>query len=160
MSLKEIGENMYKFLFMTFILLFSASCGGGSNASEPAPSPNAEYMKLAHTQSLQQGPSNTAKETLGENGDITTIKAVNSKNDIVIGFEIHHLNRFNLKKIRKEIQKEMDKKFPDLNVIVSADKKIILELKRLEEKINADSITKKELYKKVKEIVKLDGEQT
>jgi len=160
-SHEEIGENMYIYRIFTMIciLLLLVSCGMGSNTDSTS-NIDIEYTNLSTTQSLQQEAANTAKETLSENDDITSVKAVNSKKDIIIAFEIHHLKRFSLKKIRKKVQEEMDKKFPDFDVIVSTDKKIFLELDRLEEKIFSDSISKKELDKKVKELVKLDKEQT
>jgi len=124
------------------------------------PNIDIQFTNVKTTESLAQENANTAKRTLIQHDHINTVKAVNSEKDLVIAFEIDHLKRFNLEKIRKKIQKEMDEKFPDLNVIVSTDQKIVLELDRLEEKIFSDSISKKELNKKLKKIVKLDKEQT
>ena|SRR5690625_4843398 len=160
-SHKGIGESMYMYRFFIIIcaLLLLGSCGMGSETDSTS-NIDIEYTNLSTAHTLEQEAANVAKKTLSKNDDITSVKAVNSAEDMIIAFEIHHLKRFNLKKIRKKIQKEMDKKFPDLNVVVSADKKIILELDRLEEEILSNALSKKELDKKIKELVKLDNEQT
>lgn len=144
---------------MISILLLSVGCGMNSKTDSTS-NIDIEYTNSSTTNSLQQETANIAKKYLSENEDITSVKAVNSKKDLIVAFEIHHIKRFNLKKIRKKIQEEMDKEFSDFNVIVSTDKKIFLELDRLEEKVFSDSISKKELNKKIKELVKLDKEQT
>lgn len=119
-----------------------------------------QFTNVKTTQSLLQETANSAKNILSQHDNITTVKAVSSKKNLVLAFEIDHLKRFNLEKIRKKVQKQMDEEFPNLDVIVSTDKKIILELDRLEEKIRSDSISKKELNKKLEKVVKLDKEQT
>jgi len=119
-----------------------------------------QFTNVKTTQSLLQETANSAKNILSQHDNITTVKAVSSKKNLVLAFEIDHLKRFNLEKIRKKVQKQMDEEFPDLDVIVSTDKKIILELDRLEEKIRSDSISKKELNNELEKVVKLDKEQT
>jgi len=149
----------YRTLIIICILLLFVGCGKKPNM-ESTSNIDIQFTNVKTTEALAQEKANTAKRTLSQHDHINTVKAVNSEKDLVIAFEIDHLKRFNLEKIRKRIQKEMDEKFPDLNVIVSTDQKIVLELDRLEEKIHSDSISKKELNKKLKKIVKLDKEQT
>lgn len=160
-SHEEIGESMYmyRFFILICILLLLGSCGMTSGPDSNS-NIDIEYTNLSTAQSLRQEAANTAKKMLSENEDITSVKAVNSKNDLIVAIEIHHLKRFNLQKIRKKVQKEMESKFSDLNVVVSSDKKIILELNKLEEKILSDSISKKALNNKIKKLVKLAKEQT
>src|SRR5690625_7951889 len=154
--------NWYRTFIIISILLLFVGCGKNRPNMDSTSNPNIDiqFTNVKTTESLAQENANTAKRTLIQHDHINTVKAVNSEKDLVIAFEIDHLKRFNLEKIRKKIQKEMDEKFPDLNVIVSTDQKIVLELDRLEEKIFSDSISKKELNKKLKKIVKLDKEQT
>ena len=54
----------------------------------------------------------------------------------------------------------MKKQFPGMDVYFSTDKKIILELKKLEQDINSNSFTKKDISKKVKIIIELMSEKT
>jgi apolipoprotein N-acyltransferase len=151
--------NISRALIIITFLFILVSCGVDTNTKTTSDS-DIEYTNLKTTQSLKQDHSNQAKETLTSHNDITSVSAVNTTKDIIIAFEIYHLKRFSLKKVRKEIQKKMEKKFSDLNVIVSTDKKIFLELNELEKKINADSISEKELDKKIKALIKLAKEQT
>src|SRR5699024_9175140 len=134
----------YRAFITICILLLLVSCGKSPNMDSNS-TIDIQFTNVKTTQSLLQETANSAKNILSQHDNITTVKAVSSKKNLVLAFEIDHLKRFNLEKIRKKVQKQMDEEFPDLDVIVSTDKKIILELDRLEEKIRSDSISKKEL---------------
>lgn len=54
----------------------------------------------------------------------------------------------------------MKESFPDLDVTLSTDKKIMLEVEKLEQKIKANQLSEKELSKKVKTLLELEKEQT
>src|SRR5690606_29761018 len=82
--------------------------------------------------------------------EITGIKAVNSDKEMIIAVQIKHMKRFFLAKHRKAWQKEMEKQFPGWKVELSTDKKIYLELDKLEEKINNDTLLKDEFKKEEK----------
>lgn len=150
---------LYRALIIICVFLLLVSCGKGPNMDSTS-NIDIQFTNVKTTKSLQQETANTAKNILSQRENITTVKAVNSEKHLVIAFEIDHLKRFTLEKTRKKVQKQMDENFPDLDVIVSTDKKIILELERLEEEIFSDTISKKELDKKIEKIVKLDKEQT
>jgi hypothetical protein len=104
--------------------------------------------------------SNEAKQTLSQKEDITKVVAANTDKLLVIAIEVPHHERFNLKTMNKELSKEMDEKFKDLTVELTTDKKIVLELEKLEEQLKKNEISKKELKKQLKHISKLLKEQT
>lgn len=148
---------MYVRRFFTFVCLslLLTACGGNTTTST-----DGEFLKLSTDQSVDQQASNHAKDLLSEHEEITIIHAVNSSKDMIIAIEVHHHDRFKLKKIKKRLQKEIDKEFPNFDIIVSTDKKIILEVRWLEEKINKGSTSKEKINKKVKEIIKSAKDQT
>ena len=119
-----------------------------------------DLTRLSTSQYINQTYSNEAKENLKSNNDLTSIKAVNTEKDLLITFEVDHHKRFQLEKIRKDIEKKMKKKFSDLDVFVSTDQKIILELDEIEKDIQKNTISKKELNKKIEDLISLAKEET
>ncbi|WP_249869952.1 hypothetical protein [Oceanobacillus saliphilus] len=120
----------------------------------------ADITKISNEYLISQKPSNQAKEMLRKHEEITAVRAVNTEDSIVIAIEVEHHERFTLAETRKKYKKEMEDKFKDKKVEFSTDKKIVLELEKLEQDITNNTITKKELEKKVKQIIKLTKEQT
>lgn len=116
--------------------------------------------RLSTNKSIDQTYSNQAKESLEQNNDLTSIKAVNTDDQMVITFEVDHLKRFKLEKIRKKIEKKMKKKFSNLKVLVSTDQKIVIELEKIEKELQTNKMTKKELEKEIKQLMDLAKEQT
>jgi len=159
---------MYRYLMFVFLslILIVVGCRESPNIN---PTPNnqlnnnqldVDLTKLSTNQSIDQTYSNQAKDSLKTNQDLTSIKAVNTDKDLVITFEVDHLKRFQLEKIRKKIAKKMKKEFSNMKVIVSTDQKIILGLDQIEQEIQKNHITKKQLEKQIKYLVKLAKEET
>lgn len=146
--------DMRHFITVVCLLLLTA-CGGNTTTST-----DSEFLKLSTDQSIDQQDSNRAKDLLSQQEEVTTIHAVNSPKKMIIAIEVYHHDRFKLKKIKKRIQEEIDKAFPKLDIIVSTDKKIVLETRRLEEKINEGSISTEKINQKVKKIMKSAKDQT
>jgi len=151
----------YSFILVLLVLLL-IGCGTDSNQNANQNTQNdVEFTKIAtDKKSIDQQPANRAKELLSKHDEVTNVKAVNSSDKLVIAIEIEHMKRFLLKQIEKDLKKEMEKEFEDYKVELSSDKKIILELEELEEKIQSGSIPKKELKKEVDRIIKFSHEQT
>ncbi|PAV28803.1 hypothetical protein CIL05_14340 [Virgibacillus profundi] len=152
--------NYYKIVSFCLILLLFG-CGTNSTLeSSDEENRDIELTKISASNPTAQHPSNQAKEELKKYDEITTIKAVNTDKDLLIAVEVHHHDRFKLANIRKELTKELEKMFPEMKVELTTDKKIILELDQLENKIQAESFTKKKLEKEIKKLIKLSKEQT
>ena len=149
--------------YRTFILiaLFLLLIGCGINPKiDTSTNDDIQFTKLNTEKSIEQHPSNKAKDKLSKHDEITSINAVNTDKDIIITIEVHHLKRFQLNKTKEKTIKEMEKEFPKMKVLVSTDKKIIIEIEQLEQDIYSDSISQKELAKKVKKLKKLAKDQT
>ena len=149
--------------FQKFFLFFSLAivCAGCGTDETMESQSSLDINPLSAKPSLfDQSPSNMAKESLMEYEEITGIKAVNSDKEMIIAVQIKHMKRFFMAKHRKAWQKEMEKQFPGWKVELSTDRKIYLELDKLEEKINNDTLSKDELKKEMKHIIKLSKEQT
>lgn len=121
---------------------------------------NIELTKISTNQPVDQQPSNQAKEALSQQEGITSVKAVNNTDKLLIAIDIEHNKRFQLAKTRKQLTKDMKKKFSNMEVEFSTDKKINLELEKLENKIQKDSISKRKLDKEIDQLIKLAKEMT
>lgn len=151
---------MYKHrIIVTFgLILFLIGCTGGTDSSSQGT--NDKFTQISNESPIDQSVSNQAKQLLSKNDDITTVKAVNTTKTLVIALEVHHNKRFQLAKTRKKLKKKLKKEFPDKKIELSTDRKAILELQRLEKKINASTLSKKKLKDEVKQLVNLLNEQT
>ncbi len=147
------------FYFCAALLL---SACAEEQSMEPGQTNNdfADTTKISNESIFSQEPSNQAKDKLSNHDEISAVKAVNTDKNIVIAIEVDHHERFTLSQIEKKYKKEMEDKFKDKKVEFSTDKKIVLELEKLEQDIKDNTITKKELEKELKKIVKLSKEQT
>lgn len=114
----------------------------------------------ANKKSITQDSANEAKEYLSVHDEINTIYAVNTSEKLLIAIEVPHHERLGLAQIQKDRTNDMADKFPNMEVEISTDKKIVLELERIEEALKADSMSKKELEKELDKVINLSKEQT
>lgn len=141
------------------LLLFLTGCGNDQTLEQNQRN-NVDITKISTESLTSQEPSNKAKDLLKKHEEITAVKAVNSKDKLFIAIDIEHHERFTLADIRKKYKKEMKKEFKNMDVEFSTDKKLIIELNKLEEQMKEGSISNKELDKKIKKLIKLAKEQT
>src|SRR6476620_10500665 len=84
--------------------------------------------------------------------DVAVIKGENE--DLVV-YKVKHFQRFRMKKIEKEVNEILEKKYPEENFVVSSDYKIFLEAYRLAQKMEDPNFSKKDAQKRLEEIIKL-----
>ncbi|ALX47305.1 YhcN/YlaJ family sporulation lipoprotein [Lentibacillus amyloliquefaciens] len=147
---------------LRFLMIFSLAgiLIGCNDPNPPEANDDINYSMISTNSSINQTAANQAKESLRQRDDITAIHAVNTDNKMILAFEIKHHKRFQLADLNKKIQKQLDEEFPDLDVEVSADKKLVLELKSLEKKINDRDISAKKLTKEVDRLINLKKDKT
>ncbi|MBU5266475.1 YhcN/YlaJ family sporulation lipoprotein [Virgibacillus proomii] len=151
-----------KWIGMVALVVTLVACGNDSALEPPTNQKNEKInlTKISTEQPVSQKPANKAKDLLSYYPEITKINAVNTDKILLLTVEIKHMKRFKLADIRKELKKEMKKTFPDLKIEVSTDKKIVLELEKLEKQIQENKLTKKELKKEVKRLIEFSKEHT
>ncbi|SET28251.1 Sporulation lipoprotein YhcN/YlaJ (Spore_YhcN_YlaJ) [Oceanobacillus limi] len=122
---------------------------------------NVELTKIStQRKDTDQQLANKAKDILKKKESVSGVNAVNTSKKLVIAVDVPQHERFKMAETRKKLRKEMKKKFSQVDVELSTDQKIILELEKLEEKLQKGSIKKKDLEKQVEDIIKLSKEQT
>lgn len=133
-------------------------CGNESSLSDETK--HIEVRNISTKRLIDQEPSNTAKDLLIEHEEVTGVKAANTVENLIVAVEIKHSERFQLKKIKKKLSQELKKHFKDHHVELTIDKKIFLELDKLEEKIASEKIKPGNLAKEIDRITKLSKEKT
>lgn len=119
-----------------------------------------ELSKLASEGITDQQPANQAKHFLSNYEEVAAVRAVNQDNQLLVAIEINHHDRFSLDDLEKELTKDVKKNFSDMKVTLSTDKKILIELRRLEEEISANTLSHEEIKERLHKIKKLSKEET
>ncbi|MFA1818750.1 hypothetical protein ACDX78_00885 [Virgibacillus oceani] len=151
-----------KWLFIMSIIAVIAGCNTNESVLEPAGTPNQDInlMKISKNHELDQHISNQAKDSMRKYAEITTAKAVNTDRKMLMAIEVEHNERFNLAKIQEQLQKEVEEQFSHISVELSTDKKIIIELDKLEKEIQQDNTySPKKLEKELDKLISLSKEQ-
>ncbi|MFB4166300.1 YhcN/YlaJ family sporulation lipoprotein [Alteribacillus sp. JSM 102045] len=145
---------------ITFLLLIMLTFGFGSGCAENQGEQDNELTKIHSTKSVDQSLSNQAKESVIEKDEVTDVKAVNTENDLLVAAKVGHFERFRIKSIEEKVTADLEKKYPNKNVYVSTDQKIIWETEKLENKLQEDKINRKKLKKEIQRINDLMNKKT
>jgi hypothetical protein len=152
-----------KWLFIISIIALIAGCNTNDSVLEPAGTPNNDInlMKISKNHEVDQHISNQAKESMRKYAEITTAKAVNTDKKMLMSVEVEHNERLNLARIEEQLKKEMEEQFPNITVELSTDKKIVIELDKLEKELQKDNTySPKKLEKELDKLISLSKEQT
>lgn len=146
-----------KILGFSFILFLLMGC---TQANLEEENTNVKLTKLNNQSEINLDLSDQVKEDLKNNSNIKTVHGANLNNNLVLAMEIPQMSRFNIKEIEKDVKTKIKNNFKNVEVHLSTDKKIVMELEQLERKLDQSSMTKKELNKELKRIIKLMNEET
>jgi hypothetical protein len=152
---------VYIIRLMLFVSIFlMSSCSQGQNEKD---------SQLALMKTTNPNPTVTEKnngkdkaekiEKEVENFDeIYDVAVVKGKKETLVVYKVKHMQRFNMKKIEKNLNKTLEKKHPKENFTVSSDYKIFLEVVRLVERKNNGTLSDKQAEKRFNEIVKMTSD--
>lgn len=104
-------------------------------------------------------PSDKSKqieEVLNKQDAINGYKSVMNQNDVLVAIDIKRLNRFQKEKIEKKVAKQLEKSFPDKEVIVTGDLKIRWEIEAIIDK----QLKNEDLTDSIEKIKSLSKEET
>ncbi|WP_102347397.1 YhcN/YlaJ family sporulation lipoprotein [Bacillus sp. Marseille-P3661] len=147
-------------LFITIISTFwLAGCNYFNGNAQPEPMVFEEPVKISTSQQEKYEQIDVDK-VLNSKKEIKDIRSVTHKDDVVVALELVHWYTFQSKKLADRFKKDLEKEWPDKKFEVTTDHKIFIELEKLQNEINNDDLSKKEIGKKLDKINKLSKEQT
>jgi hypothetical protein len=85
---------------------------------------------------------------------------IKGKKDTLVVYKVKHMHRFKMKKIEKNLNNFLEKRFPKENFTVSSDYKVFLEAVRLNERMESKKFSDDEAEKRLRQIVKMTNEMT
>lgn len=92
--------------------------------------------------------------------ELYDVAVIAGKKDTLVAYKVKHMKRFGMKRIEKDINKRLEKNYPDENFIVSSDFKIFIEALELQEKMKDPSYPEKKAEKQLQKIISLKKEMT
>lgn len=144
-------------LFLSIFLMSSCSQGQNEKDSQLA------LMKTTNpnptvTENKGQDKAEKIEKEVESFDEIYDVAVVKGKKDTLVVYKVKHMQRFNMKKIEKNLNKTLEKKHPKENFTVSSDYKIFLEVVRLVERKNNGTLSDKQAEKRFNEIVKMTSD--
>lgn len=147
-------------LLILIILSFLVACNTNTKQESQKDPSTTEPTKISTSSIPDQSPSEQAKKTLRKFDEITNVHAINNNKKLLVALEVNQMDRFKLTKLRKKASAKLKKQFPDVKTELSTDKKLIIEVNKLEEEVKQKNITKQTLKKEIKHLIKLMKEKT
>lgn len=153
-------KRLMLFIFSLSVLLFGCSTVNDTPETRSSLVRTSNPNPIAVNNKDEKLVGDIKKAALSIDGiyDVAVIKG--EAKDCLVAFKVHHLERFRMKKIEKQLTKELQKQFKDLSFTVSSDFKIFLEAVRLNEKVEKENLSKEKKEKRLQEIIKLSREKT
>ncbi|MEH7177463.1 sporulation protein [Neobacillus vireti] len=98
------------------------------------------------------------KKEVSDYDEIYDVAVVKGKKATLVVYKVKHMQRFNMKKIEKNLTKSLEDKYPKDEFTVSSDYKIFLEATRLIERKKNGTLSDKQAEKRLNEIVKMTSD--
>jgi hypothetical protein len=162
---KHRGDFMkYKintYLLVGMVIILASGCTGNQN--QLGDDNEGLSISQVHTSKpISQSVANQAKVNVitETEEEISDVKAVNTDKELLVAIKVGQFDRFQLKKIEKEVKTDLEKMYPDHKVLVSTDQKMYIELEQLEQKLQKNKTNMKTLKKDFSKIKTLMKEQT
>lgn len=144
---------------ISFIFIL-VGCMQSETSYDRAEDNSLELTKLSTKGLTDQQPADQAKHFLSQFEEVSSVRAVNNDGQLLIAVELNHHDRFATDRLEKELTKEVKKQYNDMQITLSTDQKVLLELRKLEEAITNNNISKEDIKKELHRIKKLSKEQT
>ncbi|WP_257347148.1 YhcN/YlaJ family sporulation lipoprotein [Pseudalkalibacillus decolorationis] len=135
-------------IMLTVIVLVSA-CDNKNDSNEQ----KGMETKITHTNDP------TILKSIDDLKGVEDIRMVRSRNKLLVAIKITNFDRFQLEEITGKVKKKLKKQHPDKEVTVSSDKKIFLELDRLDNRIKSEQLGEDQINKEVEKLIKLSKDE-
>jgi len=138
---------MKKLTVVAIILFLLTGCQNTGASDDIKP------LSLADQAVIDQSQADEAKQIVLTMEEVVEIKGVNNnKNKLYLAPRVKHFDRFRLNDIRKKGYDSIKNRYPEAKIFFSTDKKIFIELEKLEEQLKNKSISEERLNKELKSL--------
>ncbi|MBB5325519.1 hypothetical protein HNQ34_002620 [Anoxybacillus tepidamans] len=114
----------------------------------------------AHSNAVSQSVAQQAVEQVKARKEIRDAVAVNTKNKLLLAYQVKQMDRFRMRQIEKDVKQQLELLFPDHDIIVSSDLKLFWKTDELRGKIQKDDMNERKLDKQIEKLKKLSEERT
>lgn len=136
---------MKKSIGLLFISLFLVGCTiAGQEEVRP--------LYVGSTKIIDQTKADNAKQIVLSMNEVIAVTGATYEEDIFLAAKVKQFDRLFLDRIRKDAFDKIKKRYPEAKVHVSTDKKVFLELEKLEIEIYEGNVEKTEIEKRWKRI--------
>jgi hypothetical protein len=158
-SMKDKITKIKIFLSILAVIGFGTGCNNNQNQLDED---NNDFgiSQVQTSKPIGQSVANRAKEKIIVKEEISDVKAVNTDKELFVAIKVENFDRFRLKKIENSVKSDLEKMYPNHEIIVSTDKKMLWELEQLEQKLQKGNTDKKSLKKDLNKIKNLMKEKT
>ena len=156
------GNQMIKRLIIFTCLFGLTACGQDQKVKDsqlalmkttnPNPIVTDRTKSRNHVEEIEQDVSSFP--------EIYDVAIVKGKKDILVAYKVKHMQRFRMKKIEKDMNKRLEKRYPKEKFTVSSDYKIFLEAVRLNERMKSKKFSSKDAEIQLKKIIKMTEDMT
>ncbi|WP_078428557.1 hypothetical protein [Alkalihalobacterium alkalinitrilicum] len=140
-------KNHYFKLIVLFIVFIVCGCGQ-MNLQQQEQTP----LFVGKEALVDQTKADNAKKIILSMEEVIEVTGVSNKENIYIAPAVKHFDRLHLKGIRADGFERIKKRYPNSTVFLSTDKKIFMELEKLEKELKERRVSKKDLEKRLKKL--------
>ncbi|WLD91559.1 YhcN/YlaJ family sporulation lipoprotein [Alkalihalobacillus sp. AL-G] len=145
----QISQRKYLIIITLFTMIFMSACNNNDDqAQEGAETKEITYTKEPYI--IKSGEKVKGVEDL---------RMVQAKDKLLVAIKVTNFDRFQLQEINKKVKKKLKKQHPNKKVTVTPDKKIYMEIEKLEKEIKTEHLDEEAVHKKVKKLIKLSKEK-
>jgi hypothetical protein len=156
-------KNLKQFLILSLLLTFVLV---GCNQNEAEKDSRVSLIKTTNPSPVQltnekdTDIAGDIKKNVMKYDEIYDVAVIKGKKDTLVVYKVKHLQRFRMKQIEKNINKLLEKNYPDENFTVSSDYKIFMEALELKAKVEDPKYSSEKAEKKLQNIIELKEERT
>jgi hypothetical protein len=92
--------------------------------------------------------------------EIYDVAVIQGKKDTLVVYKVRQLQRFRMNQIEANLNKDLEKKYPEENFTVSSDYKIFMEALELKEKVKDPNFSSEKAENQLQKIIRLKEELT
>ena len=122
------------------IIFFINGCGIVKQGDE-------KPIYFSQSENINQTKADEAKQIVLSMNEVIAVRGASFEDDIFIAIKVNQFDRLFLDRIRKEASDKIKKRYPEITAHVSTDKKVFLELEKLEKQIQENKVKTSEIKK-------------